>query len=277
MLNRAAKDGTKIPIIGLGTWAVGGRSSADTSRDSEEIAAIQKALEMGYRHIDTAEVYASGHSEELVGRAIKSMDREQLFITTKVDPAHLHEDAVEKALDGSLKRLEIEYVDMYLIHWPSDSIPLEQSFSALNQLVRKGKIRHLGVSNFSIELLEEARKQSESHIVTNQVPYGLTDRSYVQNGVLEYCRNNGILFTAYSPIKKGSLASKVLKKIAEKYESSPAQIALAWVIGREPIITIPKSTDLQHLQDNIDALEISLSTDDYEILSAGNAPTADSP
>lgn len=265
---RTTKDGISIPVLGLGTWNIGGQSTPDTSRDPENIEVIRKAIEMGYRHIDTAEVYAAGHSEELVGRAIKDIDRGELFITTKVDPAHLGKDNVEKALDGSLKRLQIDYVDLYLIHWPNESIPLSESFAALNRQVALGKIRHLGVSNFSVAQLTEAREHSETPVVTNQVPFGLNDRSYVTNGVLDYCRTKGILFTAYSPIKKGSLESDTVKRIAGKYGATAAQIVLAWIFAQEPVITIPKSTDAQHLKENIDALQINIDSDDIDLLSS---------
>ena len=268
MKYRTAKNDTTIPVLGLGTFGIGGRSSADTSRDSEGVSAIQKALEIGYRHIDMAEVYGAGHSEELIGRAIGGFDRAELFITSKVDPAHLQREAVLKALDGSLGRLNTDYVDLYLIHWPNHEIPLAETFEALNSLVQKGKVKHLGVSNFDSKLLGEALQLSETHIVTNQVPFGLTDRSYAKNGVLKFCQEEGILLTAYSPVKKGNLDSKIVKDIAAKYEVTPAQIAIAWAIAQDPVITIPKSANPQHLQENMDILHIKMEPEDMAELSA---------
>ncbi len=266
MRNRKAKDGTAIPVLGLGTWGIGGNESANRNMDDQYVAAVRAALESGYRHIDTAEVYASGHSEEIVGKAIESFSREDLFITTKVSPSHLHKDEVGKSLEGSLSRLRTDYVDMYLIHWPSDSIPLEETFEALNRLVEEGKVKHLGVSNFNRGELEQAVKLSATPIITDQVPYGLADRSYVDNGVLEYCRESGILLTAYSPLKKADLESDKIAEMAGRYGVTPAQIVLAWVIGRDPVITIPKAANPDHLLENIKAVDIELSPEDVEAL-----------
>jgi diketogulonate reductase-like aldo/keto reductase len=139
----------QIPKIGFGTWTIGGRSNAEPSWDEKSLLALRSALELGYTHFDTAENYAAGHSEELVGRVIREMGapREKLFITTKVEPDHLQYEAVLRCCENSLRRLGMEYVDLYLIHWPRAGMKLPETFRALNQLVREGKVRSLGVSN----------------------------------------------------------------------------------------------------------------------------------
>src|SRR5688500_3435411 len=135
-----------IPKLGFGTWKIGGGSYADPKLDTVSLAALKFALEVGYTHFDTAEMYAGGHTEELLSRAIREsgINRQTLFITSKVLPSHLRYDDVLKASDNSLKRLRMEYIDLYLIHWPQAGMQLEETFRALNKLVRDGKVRHLG-------------------------------------------------------------------------------------------------------------------------------------
>ncbi len=161
----------------------------------------------------------------------------------------------------------MDYVDLYLIHWPNSSIPLYETFEALTRLVLQGKVRHLGVSNFGLQDLKEAVKLCETHIVTNQVPYGIDSRSCEVNGVLDFCRANGILITAYSPIKNSDLETEIVKEIAKHYGVTPAQLAVAWVIAKDSIITIPKSANPAHLQENIIAADIRLDPDDVKKLS----------
>ncbi|HJW91052.1 MAG TPA: aldo/keto reductase [Anaerolineales bacterium] len=266
MKSDALFDGRAIPALGLGTWEIGGRTSPDYSRDRGDLEALRAALELGYRHIDTAEVYGGGHAEELIGRAIKAFRREELFITTKVSPEHLHAQEVLRTLEGSLRRLQTDCVDLYLIHWPNARIPLEETFRGLNELVRRGVVRYLGVSNFNLAQLKKAQAFSETPIVTNQVPYSLRDRGYARNGVLEYCQREGIILTAYSPLKGGVLKQPAVRQVAEKLKATPAQVALAWLIGQARVITIPKSDKHKHLEENLGALEIELSAEDVERL-----------
>jgi len=259
-----------IPKIGFGTWKIGGNSHPDRSRDAHSIAALRTALRIGYTHFDTAEVYAGGHAEELLGRVIREMrvDRQSLFITTKVDPGHLRYEDVLKSCTNSLDRLRMEYVDLYLIHWPPRSgMRLEEAFRALNQLVRQGRVRHLGVSNFNVRLLQQAQQLSETMILTNQVPYSLADRSYVKNGVLDYCQQQGILLTAYSPVEQGRLRmNPALRSVAEAHGATPYQIALAWLAAQPRVITIPMSLDAQHIKENFEAGEINLTEAEIEQL-----------
>lgn len=261
-----------LPKIGFGTWMIGGESTPNPAWDSKSMTALRSALEVGYTHFDTAEYYAGGHSEELVGRAVREANakREDLFITTKVSPEHLDYDTVFKSCENSLRRLNMDYIDLYLIHWPSAGMKLEETFRALNKLVRDGKVRHLGVSNFKLKLLKQSQEYSETPILTNQIPYRLPDRSYVENGVIDYCQQNDILVTAYSPVKFRSMrVNKVLGEIAKTHSATPFQIALAWLVMQPRVITIPMSFDPQHIKENFDAAEIRLSAD--EIQQLGNA------
>ena len=252
-------------------WKIGGDSYPDPKRDPASLAALRTALEVGYIHFDTAEVYADGHSEELLGRAIHETNtkRESLFITTKVDPAHLQYDQVLRSCEKSLSRLNTDYIDLYLIHWPPRmSMHLDDAFRGLNQLVRDGKVKHLGVSNFNVKLLKQAQTLSETPILTDQVPYRLPDRSYVKNGVLEYCQKNEVLLTAYSPVKFRNLpVNKTLQAIAEAHAVTSFQIALAWLVAQPRVITIPMSLNPQHIKENFEAAEIELSQAEFETLS----------
>jgi diketogulonate reductase-like aldo/keto reductase len=247
--------------IGFGTWSIGGGTYADHSRDAKSLSALRSALDLGYNHFDTAEMYADGHAEELIGRAVREsgMKREALFITSKVKPSNLHYSDVLKSCEASLRRLSMDYVDLYLIHWPNTGMRLPDTFRALNKLVQDGKVKHLGVSNFNLKLLKESQELSETPIVTDQVPYSLSDRGYVKNSVLDYCQQNNILLTAYSPIDVGRLGvSKELHTIAEVHNVTPYQIALAWLVQQPRVIAIPMSFDPIHQKENLEAVDIIL-------------------
>ena len=259
----------RIPKIGFGTWSIGGGMSPDKSNDKRSSKALRSALDIGYTHFDTAEMYASGHSEELLGQAVRESDipREELFITSKVSASHLRHDDLLNSFENSLRHLGMDYLDLYLIHWFSSSIPLSESFRALNQLVREGRVRYLGVSNFDVELMKKAQAESEAPIFTNQVPYSLADRSYVRNGVLAYCQENDILLTAYSPVEEGRLrVSPVMQTIASAHEATPYQIALAWLVSQPRVITIPMSFNPKHIAENFAAAKIEISAEEMEWL-----------
>ena len=249
--------------------------SRDASEDTEGIAAISKALEFGYTHIDTAEMYGAGHSEELVGVAINDFDRGSLFITTKVLPQHLRYDDCIKAAEGSLRRLQTDYIDLYLIHIPNPEIPIKETMMAMGTLVRQEKIRFIGVSNFSVEQLKEAQKYAENKIVNNQIEYNLLTRHSgmynvnIESEIIPFCQENDIIITAWKPLVKGRLfreKNKLLEEISKDYNKTLAQIAINWLINKKNIITIPKSTSIEHLKENLGALGWKLCTEDMRRL-----------
>jgi diketogulonate reductase-like aldo/keto reductase len=261
-----------LPKIGFGTWSIGGETSPHPKADPASMIALRSALEIGYTHFDTAEYYANGHAEELLGRVIREtkIKRENLFITSKVSPEHLQHDAVLKSCENSLRRLNMEYIDLYLIHWPRVGMKLEETFRALNKLVRDDKVKNLGVSNFNLKLLKQSQSFSETPIITDQVPYSLPNHTYVDNGVVEYCRQNDILVTAYSPLKFRSVrVKKTLGDVANAHSATPFQIALAWLVAQPRVITIPMSFNPAHIKENFDAADIELSAE--EISKLGNA------
>ena len=262
--------GLSIPKIGFGMWKIGGDSYPDPRLDPASMTALRSALEVGYTHFDTAEAYAEGHSEELLGRAIRetNTDREALFITTKISPEHLQPNQVGRSCENSLRRLNTGYIDLYLIHWPPTGMKFEETFGALNQLVRDGRVKHLGVSNFNLKLLRQAQSYSETPLLTDQVPYRLPDRTYAENGVLDYCQQNDILLTAYSPVKFRNLpVNKTVREIAGTHAATPFQIALAWLVTQPRVITIPMSFNPQHIRENFEAADIELSKEEFKTLS----------
>ncbi len=186
---------------------------------------------------------------------------EQLFLTSKVLAAHLRYADALKACERSLRRLGVDYLDLHLIHWPNSQIPLSETFRALNELVRDGRVRHVGVSNFDLKLLKQARQLSSTPILADQAPFSLRDRTYSQNGVLEYCQQNGVLLTAYTPFEEGGLRiNGHLASIAKAHDATPHQIALAWLVAQPHVITIPMSHDPGHQRENLAAADIELSS-----------------
>jgi diketogulonate reductase-like aldo/keto reductase len=258
--------GLQIPRLGLGTWRMGN----DRRADSRSLAALRAAFEAGYSHLDTAEMYADGHAEELIGQAIRALGvrRESLFITSKVQPSHLRYDDVLRSCAASLKRLGTDYLDLYLIHWPSPGMKLPDTFRALNELVKDGRVKHLGVSNFDLRLLKQSIELCETPLLTNQVPYSLSDRRYAANGVLDYCQRHDILLTAYSPLDEGRLnISPALRSAAEARGATPYQMALAWLVAQPRVITIPMSLDPGHIRENLAAADMILSDQEMKKLS----------
>lgn len=257
-----------LPKIGFGCWKIGGEAVADPTQDARSMAALRSALELGYAHFDTAEYYAAGHSEELLGRAIREagIPREAVFITSKVSPNHLQYDEVLRSCENSLRRLGMEYLDLYLIHWPERNMNLPEAMRALNQLVRSGKVKHLGVSNFKLKLLKEAQSLSDTPLLANQVPYSIPDRAYAENGVLAYCQANDILLTAYSPIKSRFFKGKKLAAFAKERGVTPFQVGLAWLIQQRRVITIPTSFNPQHQAENLAALDLVFTQEELAFL-----------
>ena len=228
-------DNITIPVIGLGTWTIGGGDEADTTYDDEDISAIRTAIKLGITHIDTAEAYAHGHTEELIGKAIGDFDRKSLFITSKVSPEHLSYDDLLASAKGSLQRLDTEYIDLYLIHAPNPDIPIQETMKAMDSLAEHKLIRCMGVSNFSVEQIKEAQKYTKNKIVANQIEYNLLVRDKgrvtenMESKIIPYCQENNILIIAWRPLAKGELAKpgfKILDELADKYHKTQAQIAI---------------------------------------------------
>ena len=241
-LKELAKTSVQVPAIGMGTWGIGGYSYPDSSHDSEAIRALRRGFELGMCLIDTAEMYGAGHAEEIVGEAIKPFPREQVFIVSKVLPENLHYAHVIEAAEKSLKRLQTDYRDLYLIHSPNPRIPLRETMEAMEKLVERDLVRYIGVSNFDVSQMEETISYlCKNDMVVNQVEYSLLDRS-VERDVLPYCTQQQVTVMAYTPLAKGRLSrNEFLRRIGQKYEKSATQVALNWLIAKENVIAIPKA------------------------------------
>jgi diketogulonate reductase-like aldo/keto reductase len=262
--------GHKIPVLGLGTWGIGGSMSRYVGRDEESLLALRLGLELGMLFIDTAETYAEGHSEEIVAQAVKSQ-RESIFIATKVSPEHLRYNDVIKSCEISLKRLETNYIDLYQVHWPNPSIPIAETMKAMEHLAAEGKVRHIGVSNFSVQQTREAQDAlSKRSLASNQVEYSLLDRS-IEPDLLPYSEREHVTIIAYTPIAKGRISQggkgerwRLLDQIASKYEKTRIQVALNWLIAKKPVVAIPKAASVDHVRENAGAIGWQMAREDYE-------------
>ena len=245
--------GESIPSMGLGTWHMGER----IGNPKTEVDALVRGLDLGATLIDTAEMYARGGAERVVGSAIKGR-RDEVFIVSKILPHNASFDGTIRACENSLQRMEIESIDLYLLHWPGNH-PLEYTVSAFEQLKTDGKIRHWGVSNFDTSDMQELYGIPEGkNCQINQVLYNLSRRG-IEWDLLPWCRSMGLPIMAYSPIEQGRLLeNKKLKALASEIGVSAAQLLIAWSIRNNDIITIPKASNLEHVSQNIDAWTIKL-------------------
>lgn len=256
----------KVTAIGLGTWGIGGYENPDHSRDRESVEVLRYGLGLGLNLIDTAEFYGAGHSEELVGKAIKNFEREGLFIISKVWPTNFGYNQAKKAARASTKRLGT-YIDLYLLHWPVEGWrKIEETLHALEELVDEGVIRYIGVSNFDLELLKRSQEAMRKYeIVTNEVKYSLKDRWPETSGLLDYMKRGKIALIAYTPLEKGSLVrNRCLGKIGKKYGKTSAQVVLNYLIWEENVIAIPKAGRREHVEENAGAMGWRLSREDRE-------------
>jgi diketogulonate reductase-like aldo/keto reductase len=256
-----------VSALGIGTWGIGGGFwTPDYSQDLENEKILKYAIRNGITLIDTAEMYGGGHSEEIVGNAIKGERRDELFIVTKVWNANASYDRVLKSAEMSSKRLGT-YIDLYLLHWPSDTVNICETIRAFEELVERGIIRYYGVSNFSVERLEGAMNcQKKFEIVAVENQLSLKNKEDLYN-VVEYAKRKGMLYLAYTPIDKGTIAnSGILKEVGQKYNRSPVQVALNWLISIQPVVPIPKASNLKHLKENLGAVGWRISEEDWKLL-----------
>ncbi|MDG6989445.1 MAG: aldo/keto reductase [Nitrososphaerota archaeon] len=262
--HRLGSTGEKISTIGMGTWRIGSYATPDER--ANQVNALKRGVELGITHIDTAEMYHSGRSEEVVGEAVKDI-RKDVFIASKVAPGHLHHDDVIAACKGSLKRLGISYVDLYMVHWPDSKVPIKETMSAMEKLVEDGLTRFIGVSNFSVAETEAARTAlSKSELVSNQVEYSLATRT-VEADMLPYCSKEKLTLIAYSPLARGNITNSIPEALLRKYKMTPAQVMLNWVTRNENVVAIPKATKTAHLEENAASVSRRFAPNEYEQLS----------
>jgi diketogulonate reductase-like aldo/keto reductase len=257
----------KLPVVGMGTWAIGG----GPGQDKRAIEALKLGLELGMPFIDTAEMYGSGHSEELVARALDG-EMKAVFVASKVSPQHFGYEDLLRSAEKSLERLKMKQMHIYQLHWPNPRIPISETMKAMEKLADEGLIGHIGISNFSVEQTEEAQAALSKHaIVSNQVEYSLVDRS-IEEDILPYCQKQGLTVIAYSPLGQGKIPRghgapfKVLDEIADKYRKSREQIALNWLLQHDSVVVIPKATYEEHVRENAEVAEWNLRGEDFERL-----------
>jgi diketogulonate reductase-like aldo/keto reductase len=244
----------EIPALGLGTW----RMKGPTCR-----RAVATALDLGYRHIDTAQAYGN---ERQVGAAIAGSDvaREDLFLTTKLGSSNRDHDSVLASTSESLRKLETDFVDLLLIHQPNTGTPLEETIGAMDELVSEGLVEHIGVSNFGVSRLHAAREHAKAPILTNQVQY---HPFWDQTSMVDYCQIHDLMLTAYSPLAHGGAVDDgLLDEIGARYEKTPVQIALRWLVQQDNVSTIPKSTSPEHLESNLRIFDFELTDDEMRTI-----------
>jgi len=261
--------GETVPALGQGTWTMGDSSR----RRKEEAAALRLGLDLGMTLIDTAEMYASGGAEEVVADAIAGR-RDEVFVVSKVMPTNASRRGTVAACEKSLKRLKVEAIDLYLLHWPAN-VPIAETVDAFTTLKRAGKIRHWGVSNFDVDEMEELiAVPGGDAVATNQVMYNLRRRG-IEYDLVPWCRQRGIPIMAYSPLDQGRLLrSREIEQIAARYKATPAQVALAWCLLQEQTMVIPKAGSEAHVRENHGALSVRLDDKDLAAFDRAFTPPA---
>lgn len=252
-------NGADIPAIGLGTWELRGEQCASL---------VAAALQAGYTHIDTAQMY---QNEAAAGAGIRASgkDRDSLFVTTKIWPDSYAASDFDRAVDERLDLLDCGPVDLLLLHWPPRAVSMSEAVAGLNRAKRAGLTRHIGISNFTVKQVDEAVALSDAPLVCNQIEYHPLIN---QDKVRAACERHGLAVTAYCPIARNKVADEpVITEIGQRHDASPAQVALAWLAGHGDVISIPRSSRPERLADNLKALEISLSEDEMAEISALNS------
>jgi diketogulonate reductase-like aldo/keto reductase len=264
--------GRAVPALGQGTWNMG----EDASQAKREIAALQLGLDLGMTLIDTAEMYGEGGAEKVVGQAIAGR-RDEVYLVSKVYPHNADRQGAQAACERSLKRLNVECIDLYLLHWPG-SVPLDETLDVFQRLQKAGKIRDYGLSNFDTEGMQEAFDlPGGAAVATDQVLYNLGRRG-IEWDLLPWCRQHKMPLMAYSPLESTGkeqaalLGNPALKALADAHDATPAQIALAWVLHQEGVIAIPKASDPAHVRGNRAAADIVLSAHDLAALDRAFPP-----
>ena len=265
MKNKTLKCGFSMPVLGMGTWQMGGRMERDSRNDDAgQIQALKTGLDLGFNLIDTAESYADGKAEELVGEAIRGYDRGKLFLTSKVWKTHVAYDDVLRAAENSLKRLGTDYLDLYLYHQANNEVPLKETMRAFDRLVSEKLVRHIGVSNFALERFKRAQACAEHKIVVNQIHYSLSVRE-PESELLPWLQENDVMIQAWRPLR-GVPDCALLNELCAKYGKTKSQIALNWLIMQKNIVTITASSSARHIQDNLDAAAFEMAPSDVELL-----------
>jgi diketogulonate reductase-like aldo/keto reductase len=258
--------GESVPVLGQGTWHMGENPRL---RD-REIAALRLGIDLGLTLIDTAEMYADGGAEEVIAQAIRGR-RDEVLLVSKVLPHHATRRGTVAACEQSLKRLDTDHLDMYLLHWPG-SVPLHETLDAFRTLQHRGLIRHWGVSNFDLPDMDDVLASAGGdQACTNQVLYNLGYRG-IEFDLLPWSQQRGVPIMAYSPIMQGDVSQRALEAVAQRSSATPAQVALAWVLRQDGVIAIPKASTTEHVMQNRAAVDLRLSAEDLAVLDESFPP-----
>jgi diketogulonate reductase-like aldo/keto reductase len=255
----AFSEGERVPVLGQGTWRMGENKRAH----KEEVAALRLGIQLGMTLIDTAEMYGEGGAEKVVADAIEGQ-RDRVFVVTKVYPHNASRTELPKACERSLKRLRIDVIDLYLLHWRERNTRLAETVEAFEKLRTAAKIKRWGVSNFDVDDMDELwGVENGTNCAANQVLYNLENRE-IESGLLQWSWSNEVPMMAYSPVGhgRGLLENATLKKIARRHDATTSQVALAWVLRQPGVIAIPKASSEKHVRDNARSIEIELTKED---------------
>lgn len=255
----ALLDGERVPVLGQGTWRMG--ENARTHQD--EVAALRLGIDLGMALIDTAEMYGEGGAEKVVADAIEGR-RDRVFVVTKAYPHNASRTGLPRACERSLKRLRIDVIDLYLLHWRERNTRLMETVETFEKLRATGKIKRWGVSNFDVDDMKELWSlENETNCAANQVLYNLGNRE-IESGLLQWSGNNQVPIIAYSPVGhgRGLLENATIKKVAKRQDATTSQIALAWVLREAGVIAIPKASNEEHVRDNARSIETKLTSED---------------
>lgn len=260
----------EVNPVGIGTWGIGGFMEAEYGGEDEQAEAIKYSIEKGQNHIDTAEMYGNGHAEEIVAKAIKGLERNKLFIASKIHRNYTKSDEVLRSTEDILKRLRIDYLDMLYIHSYWEDVDMRGYLDGANKAQGKKLTKNIAVSNFNTDQLKWAVSKSKNPVVANQMNYNILHQIEVPEKMKTFCIKERIMIVAYRPIERGLLVDEttnpMVLKIADKYDKTPAQIALNWLIMQENVVTIPKSADKKHIDENLGALNFELTKEDMILL-----------
>lgn len=267
----------KINPIGVGTWMMGGgvyieskTPYSDYDNDERDIAAIKYSIEKGQNHIDGAELYGAGHTDELIGVAMKDFDRSKLFVASKIHRSHAKRKAIIPTTKDILRRMQTDYLDMLYIHAPFPEIPMDEYIAGLNDTVEEGLARNIAVSNFTVEQLKQAMDLSKYPIIVNQLRYNILYKTDANQEMINFCKENNIMIVAYRPVERKLLADEttdpIVLEIAQKYSKTPAQIALNWLVSQDNVVAIPKASNSKHIDENLETLTFELEQEDIDKL-----------
>lgn len=269
LLKHLGQSEIKVSAVGQGTGIH--HSLADREIYRQLASTIQAGIDLGITFIDTAPVYGDGESEAVIGRALKGI-RHNVVLGTKVSPENLSPDGIQSSVEGSLRRLQTDRIDLLQVHWPNPDIPFSETLEGLEKILQQGSVRSIGFCNFSLKDIRTAQHRFPSALfVSLQVEYNLFDRS-IEQEMLPYANEQSLSVIAYSPLHRGKIVANrkqyaVLQTMADKYQKTPAQIVLRWLTSHQPVVVIPNTTSITRMTENAQSMDFDLEEDDYRALS----------